>query len=331
MAFERNKTDSVPLPDGPLQKIIIPAKVPSRWQHFRPVGVLMLAAMIWGSTFLVTQSAIKLSGPFIYLFLCFGSGAFVLSLIFHRQLVHITKIELLGGLLIGFLLFVSYALQTFGLQYTTSSKSGFITGLYVPLVPIFAFFLLRQRPSRGALIGVALSLTGLFLLSLGKALNFTFGLGELLTLGCALTFTLQIIAVGVFASRVNATNIAIIQLAATSLFNLLAIPFAHETLSLPPLPFWLAVLFMGIGDMAFCYLAMNWAQQFVSSTRASLIYALEPVWAGFFGYLAGQTLSLPAWFGCACIFLGIIAGSLHFHKKGSPLNRHTQEIRSDFP
>jgi drug/metabolite transporter (DMT)-like permease len=72
---------------------------------------------------------------------------------------------------------------------------------------------------------------------------------------------------------------------------------------------------MGTADMAFCYVAMNWAQRFVSSTKASLIYALEPVWAGLFGYLAGQTLSLPAWFGCACIFLGMIASSIRWRKK----------------
>ena len=214
-------------------------------------------------------------------------------------------------------MFASYAFQTFGLLYTTSSKSGFITGLYVPFVPLFAFFLFRQRLSFGTLLGVALSLAGLFLLSLGNTLTFTFGPGELLTLTCALIFALQIIAVGVFASRVKAANIAIVQLATTSLFNLLAIPFAHETLVSLPLPFWLAALFMGIGDMAFCYLTMNWAQQFVSSTRATLIYALEPVWAGLFGYLAGQTLSIPAWIGCACIFLGMIAGSLRFRKSGS--------------
>jgi drug/metabolite transporter (DMT)-like permease len=289
----------------------------SLWQRIGPVVVLILATIIWGSTFLLTQNAIKLSAPFPYLFFCFGFGALTLSLIFRRQIVHITRTEIKGGVLIGFLLFVSYALQTFGLQYTTSSKSGFITGLYVPLVPIFAFFLLRQRPAIGALIGVALSLSGLFLLSLGNTLNFTFGLGELLTLGCALVFALQIITVGIFAPRVNAANITIIQLASTALFNLLAIPFAHETLLVSALPFWLAILFMGTADMAFCYIAMNWAQRFVSSTRASLIYALEPVWAGFFGCLAGQTLSLPAWFGCACIFLGMIAGSIRWHKKSN--------------
>ncbi len=321
MTPEHLKYDEITLPNE--SSALITQHIPSStsknllWRRIGPLAVLILATMIWGSTFLVTQNAIKLSGPFTYLFFCFGSGALVLALIFRRQLVHLTRTEIKGGLLIGFLLFVSYAFQTFGLQYTTSSKSGFITGLYVPLVPIFAFFLLRQRPARGALIGVALSLAGLFLLSLGNTLNFTFGLGELLTLGCAIVFAFQILTVGIFASRVNAGNMAIIQLASTALFNLLAIPFTHETLFVSAPPFWLAILFMGTADMAFCYVAMNWAQQFVSSTKASLIYALEPVWAGLFGYLAGQTLSLPAWFGCACILLGMIAGSVRWQKKTS--------------
>jgi drug/metabolite transporter (DMT)-like permease len=280
-----------------------------------PVTLLLIATVIWGGTFLVTQNAIKLSSPFVYLFFCFGLGALTLTIIFHRQFKHITSIDLKGGVLIGFVTFVGYALQTYGLQYTTTSKSGFITGLYVPLVPILAFLFFRQRISVWASAGIALSFVGLILLSLSNTLDFTFGLGELLSVGGAIGFALQIISIGAFAPRANASIIATIQLAATALFSLLAIPFAHETFTLAPPPFWLAVLFMGTVNMGFCFIAMNWAQQFIPSTRASLFYALEPVWACFFGYLAGQTLSLPAWFGCGCILLGMIAGNLRWGEK----------------
>ncbi|HEY4383425.1 MAG TPA: DMT family transporter [Ktedonobacteraceae bacterium] len=290
-----------------------------RWSS-GPVALLLVATIIWGGTFLVTQNAIKFSGPFTYLFFCFSLGTLTLALIFHRQFIHVTRVEIKGGLLIGVITFAGYAFQTYGLEYTASSKSAFITGLYVPLVPILAFLFWRQRLSPGALIGIAFSLGGLMLISLGNAFNFTFGLGELLTLGCAFTFALQIIAIGVFAPRANASIIATIQLAVTALLNLLAIPLAHEAFSMPPLPFWLAILFMGTINMGFCYIAMNRAQQSISSTRATLIYALEPVWAGFFGYLAGQTLSLPAWFGCGCILLGMLAGNLRWRKK-SDLSR----------
>jgi drug/metabolite transporter (DMT)-like permease len=280
-----------------------------------PVTLLLMATMIWGSTFLVTQNAIKFSGPFVYLFFCFGLGALTLAAIFHRQFKHITRVDVKGGILIGFIAFVGYALQTYGLEYITTSKSGFITGLYVPLVPILAFLLFRQRVSIGALISVAVSFVGLILLSLNDTLNFSFGPGEWLSLGCAVAFAVQIICIGIFAPRANAGIIATIQLATMALFSLLAIPFAHETFSLQPLPFWLAVLFMGTVDMGFCFIAMNWAQQFIPSTQASLLYALEPVWACFFGYLAGQTLSLPAWFGCGCILLAMVAGNLRWGKK----------------
>src|SRR5262249_42711159 len=106
-----------------------------RWRGV-PMALLLLATMIWGGTFLVTQHAIKFSGPFIYLFFCFGLGALTLAAIFHRQFKHITSVDVKGGVLIGFIAFAGYALQTYGLEYTTSSKSGLITGLYVPLVPV---------------------------------------------------------------------------------------------------------------------------------------------------------------------------------------------------
>jgi drug/metabolite transporter (DMT)-like permease len=108
----------------------------------------------------------------------------------------------------------------------------------------------------------------------------------------------------------------------TSLLCFVSIPTFHESFTWPPLLVWLVILFMGIVDLASTFLAMNWAQQYLSSTRATLVYALEPAWAGLFGYLAGQGLSGPAWIGCACIFLGMIVGGLHLRarvRKRSPL------------
>lgn len=113
-----------------------------------------LMTMIWGSTFLVVKYVVKLSGPFTYLAFAYGIGALTLALIFHRRLARITRAELRNGLIIGLFLFTGYALQTTGLQFTTVSKAGFITGLNVPLIPVFMFLLLRQRASRGAVVGI---------------------------------------------------------------------------------------------------------------------------------------------------------------------------------
>lgn len=283
-----------------------------RWRQLRLDGLLILVTVIWGSTFLITQSAVRVTGPFTYLALSFAVGALSLSIVFHRHLRRLTRAELLSGMFIGVFVFAGYALQTVGLQYTTSSKAGFITGMYVPLVPIFSLFILRQRPTRGAIIGIALSVLGLALLSLTNQFNFQFGLGETLELCCAFAFALQIVCISKFVRAADAMNLTIIQLALTSLLSFIAMPLAREAVVMPPPGVWAAILFVGVADLAFCIGMMNRAQQYMTGNRATLIYALEPAWAALFGYLAGQHLSTPALVGCAFIFLGMITGVTRF-------------------
>ncbi len=288
---------------------------PTHQHSLRHDVLLVLITMIWGGTFLVVKDTVRLSGPFIYLALCYSIGTLSLILIFRRRLIHITRSELIKGSIIGVFLFSGYALQTVGLQYTTVSKAGFITGLYVPLVPVFSFFFLRQKPASGAVAGIVLSVVGLALLSIDDKFNLVFGFGELLILGCAFAFAMHIVCIGKFAPRADAINLAIVQLFLTSVLSFLAMPIVREPFTMPPLPFWGAVLFMGVVDIAFTFLTMNWVQQFVSSTRAALIYALEPMWAALFGYLlASDSLSLSAWVGCAFILAGMVVGRISFSR-----------------
>jgi hypothetical protein len=108
-------------------------------------ALLVFITMIWGSTFLVVKYVVKLSGPFTYLAFAYGLGTLALTLIFRKRLARITRAELRNGLIIGMFLFTGYALQTTGLQFTTVSKAGFITGLNVPLIPVFMLLFLRQK------------------------------------------------------------------------------------------------------------------------------------------------------------------------------------------
>ena len=273
--------------------------------------VLVLVSIVWGSTFLVAKDALAQVSPFTFLALRLGIGALVLGLVFHRRLLRITRAELRGGGLIGLFLFAAYSLQTVGLQYTTVSKSGFITGLYVPLVPLFAVFVLRQWPTRLAAVAVAMSAIGLTLLSITDDFNFDFGLGEFLTLGGAIAATLHIVSVSRFAPRADPLNLAAVQIAVTAALSIVAVPLAGEPVVLPQGSVLWAALFLGVIATAFAIGVMNWAQQFMSSTRATLIYALEPVWAGIFGVaFAGDVLTAPALVGCALIVGGMVVGGL---------------------
>lgn len=276
--------------------------------------LLVLVTMVWGSTFLIVQHTLALTGPFTFLTLRFGIGAIVLAAIFHKRLARISSAEIIMGCVIGVVLFAAYALQTTGLQYISSSKAGFITGLYVPLVAILAVPMLHQKPTLGSILGVALSLSGIILISVNRSFQLTFGLGELLVLGCALASALHVIFIGKFTPRVDAINLAIVQIAFTALMSFIAMSIAREPLRMPPMPVWASALFMGVAATAFALAVMNRVQQFVSSTQATLIYALELVWVGMLGYLAGEQLSLYGWIGCLCILLGMIAGELRLSR-----------------
>jgi drug/metabolite transporter (DMT)-like permease len=292
-----------------------------RWRKVKVNALLVFVTMIWGSTFLIVQHTLKLTGPFTFLAMRFSIGALVLALIFHKRLAQITRAEIITGSIIGLFLFGTYALQTTGLQYTTSSKAGFITGLYVPLVAILAVPLLRQKPTLGNMLGVMLSVAGLILISVNSSFQFTFGLGELLVTGCAIASALHVICISKFAPRVDAMNLAIVQIALTAVLSFIAIPIAREPFVLPPLPVWESALFMGLAATAFALAVQNRVQQFVSSTQATLIYALELVWVGMLGSLAGEQLSLFAWIGCGCILLGMITGELRLSRIMKKINR----------
>jgi drug/metabolite transporter (DMT)-like permease len=273
-------------------------------------GLLIVITLIWGSTFLVVKETLLLCGPFIFLALRFTFGGLTMALLFRRRLARLTKAELKAGLIIGLVAFGAYAFQTVGLQFTSASKAGFITGLYVPLVPLLSVFLLRQKPALGAVIGVMLSVVGLFLLSVNDDFNFQIGLGEWLMVGAAICAALHIVSVSKFAPKSEPLNLTMVQIWVVAVLSLLAAPLSGERLVLPPLPVWGATLFMGVLATALALAVMNRVQQFVSSTRATLIYALEPVFAGLCGYLAGETLSLPAWIGCGLILLGMLCAEL---------------------
>ncbi len=283
-------------------------------------ALLVLVSLIWGSTFLLVQHTITLTGTFTFLAMRFSIGAIVLAAIFRKRLARITSAEIIMGSIIGVFLFATYALQTSSLHYISSSKAGFISGLYVPLVAVLAVPLLRQKPTAGSILGVALSLLGVILISVNQSFQFTIGLGELLALGCAVASALHVILISKFSPRVDAINLALVQIAFTAILSAIAMPIAGEPFVMPPLPVWGSALFLGVAATAFALAVMNRVQQFVSSTQATLIYALELVWVGMLGYVAGDQLGLYGWIGCGCILLGMVTGELRVTRLFKSLN-----------
>lgn len=284
-------------------------ELPSNSHRFAQLALIGVT-LLWGGTFLVTRMALADAGPFGTLTGRFTLGTLALLFLFRTRMRAVTRAELGAGALIGAVSFASYAFQTAGLVHIVSSRSAFITALYVPAVPILQLLFLRAPPRRSAWIGIASSFLGLLLLSADGAGKFTLGPGELLTLGSALTAAGQIILISRYAPGADPIRLATIQLLVITLLSLVGGVLSGEAVPVPSGTFLLAIGALGLLGSALAITIMNWAQQTISATRATIIYALEPVWAGIFGALAGETMTMATLAGSAMIILGILVSQL---------------------
>ena len=191
----------------------------------------------------------------------------------------------MAGAVIGLCLFVGYGLQTCGLQTISSSKSAFITAMYVPLTPLLQWLIMRRRPQLLSWVGVTLAFCGLMLLAgPGEGLSFTCGRGELLTAVSTIGIALQVVFVSFFAGDVDIRRVTVVQFMITSVLAFALMPVLGG--SVPPFSWKLVLSACVLGLMsAVIQLTMNWAQRQVTPTRATLIYSGEAVWAGIFGRL----------------------------------------------
>ncbi|WP_072568093.1 MULTISPECIES: DMT family transporter [unclassified Enterobacter] len=277
-------------------------------------ALLILITMFWGGTFLAVQYAVTMSGPFFFVGLRFATAALAVALLSLKVLRGVTWLEVKAGVAIGVSIALGYSLQTWGLQTISSSKSAFITAMYVPLVPLLQWLCLGRMPGLMSCIGILLAFTGLILLAGPGGDLLVPGEGELITLASAVAIAAEIILISAWAGKVDIRRVTIIQLATASLVAFFAMIPAGE--AVPPLSPALLGVGLGLGIFsAIIQVVMNWAQRSVSPTRATVIYTGEPVWAGIFGRIAGERLPLLALLGGVFIVLGVLVSELKFNKK----------------
>jgi drug/metabolite transporter (DMT)-like permease len=273
-----------------------------RWQADFTLAII---ALIWGTTFVMVKNALDAVGPFTFVAWRFLVASALLLALFHRRMRKLTRAELLAGSLIGVWLASGYILQTIGLQYTTAGKAGFITGLSVVMVPLFATLLLRRSPGRGPMTGVLAATVGLGFLTLGK--NLRFETGDLWVLGCAVAFALHIVSIARFAPHCDSIRLSIVQIAAVAvLATVAAFVFEVPSVNLPA-ETWGAVAFTGIVATALVFSLQVYVQRFTTPTHTALLFSLEPVFAAFFGWLwAQEVLGPKELLGCGLILAGMV-------------------------
>lgn len=265
--------------------------------------------IIWGATFLLVHVSLEHTGPWFFVGARFLAAGLISAVVFRRLLTGLRWKELAAGSAIGLTIYLGYGLQTVGLQTIDSSTSAFITALYVPLVPLLQWLVFRKAPSRMALIGVALAFVGLVLLADPTRVGMQWGYGEIVTLVGTLPIAAEIILIGWFAGRVSVGRVTVVQLMVAGVLAFLTMPIVGE--SAPSFSWTWLVPAIALGAAScLIQLTMNWAQRTVSPTRATIIYAGEPVWAGIIGRVAGDRLSPISIVGAALIVVGSLISDL---------------------
>lgn len=283
--------------------------------------VLVFITMLWGGTFLLVHNVMTVSGPMFFVGLRFAAAALLVGVVSARALPGLTFTELKAGMLIGVSIMLGYGLQTMGLQTISSSQSAFITALYVPFVPLLQWLVLGRRPGLMPSIGICLAFIGLMLLAGPEGGSLHFSEGEVVTLVSAVAIAAEIILISRYAGQVDVRRVTVVQLATASLLAFLMIVPTQERI--PDFSWLLLASAVGLGAMsAVIQVAMNWAQKSVSPTRATLIYAGEPVWAGIVGRIAGERLPGVALLGGLLIVIAVIVSELKVRRP-----RETVEAR----
>lgn len=271
---------------------------------------------MWGATFIVVKQALTGISTVYFLAIRFWLASFFLALIFFKPLrragLYETSRGLAGGAIAGLFLWLGYMLQTFGLKYTTAGKSGFLTGLYIALVPLIGAAVYRREPQLSELLGIALAVAGMAILTLpGLDLqNLHFNQGDLLTIGCAIAFSFHLLTLGFMSQRARYEAIALGQILCAAILSTLSL------LIEPPAVTWnrqivFALLLTSLFATALAFAIQTWGQRYTTATRTAVIFALEPVFALVTAVmLGGEALTWSAIWGGGTILAAILVVEL---------------------
>ena len=252
---------------------------------------LLLVSAAWGLAFVVMKPAIERQSVNNFLFTRFLMAVIVMILIRPQVLKFLTKDLLLRGLAAGFLLGGGYIFQTVGLANTGAAITGFVTGLYVVLTPLFAGLIFKERVSKNTWLYVFMATVGLALLSLK---GWSIGFGELMVFFSAIAFAAHITALSKWSAGRDVYAMTITQL--TMCAAMTGVASAFEGYSAPPdSGVWTVVVFTAVFATAIAFIVQTWSQAHMSATKVAVILTMEVVFAAFFAIIfAGERLTLQA-------------------------------------
>jgi drug/metabolite transporter (DMT)-like permease len=276
--------------------------------------LLLGVVFVWGATFVLVKDALSDISPLLFNLLRMVLATLCLGLVYGRHLGQVDRHAILCGAVVGFCLAMGYQFQTAGLRLTTPSKSAFITGLVVVIVPLL-LIVPRLRPSGShapgwnAYLGALLAFLGIVLLTTPAHAGFDFqsmNFGDLLTLGCALGFSFHMLALAHFSPRVRFEQLAVLQVGFAAVFMAVSLPVFEK-----PFVHWsmrviVALAIAAVLATAAAFTIQSWAQQYLPATHTALLLTMEPVFAWITSFLVlGERLGMRSGAGALLILAGI--------------------------
>ena len=283
----------------------------------------MLGTFIWGMAFIAQSVGMETIGPFTFQAIRCMLGViflFLVTFFFDWKIGMRASLQKwnnkklwISGIICGAALFAATSLQQVGLVYTAPGKAGFLTAMYIVLVPVLGIFV-HRKPGINAVVSVLLALVGLYLLSFTDMGSIN--IGDILLSGCALAFAVQILLIDRFAPDLDGLRLNCVQSLVVSLLSVPCIFLNRETVGLQTiLDCWLPLCFAGIFSMGVAYSMQIIGQKRLDPTAASLIMSLESVFAALGGWLILHNTMTPSELtGCTLVFAGVIVSQVPVHK-----------------
>ncbi len=270
---------------------------------------LLSITLIWGSTFATSKYLLSSISPLFYIGIRFALAAMILSLLYLGRVRSMARNAVRKGGILGFLLFMGFATQTIGLQYTGASKSAFITGMMVVFTPICQLIIERRPPKIGNVIGIVLVTIGLYLLTSPAGSEFNFG--DALNLVCAVIFALYIVYLDVFSKGEDPIQLTLVQFVVCMLLGLGGAASFESIAFAPTAGVVGALLYLAIFATVIAISVQVRFQKDTTPTRSAVIFSIEPVLAAGFAYfLLGELLGPLGLLGGVLIVIGVLVSEL---------------------
>lgn len=273
--------------------------------------LLVVTAIIWGSGFVASAVSLEYYTPYQILAGRFLIGTIILSILFHKKLKKMKKSTLMKGAILGTFLYLAFALQTVGLQYTTPSKNAFLTAVNVVIVPFIGFFLYKRKMDMYELGGAFLAIIGVAILSL--KLSSEINVGDLLTLCCAVGFAFHIFYTAKFVKEEDPIVLTIVQMVVAGIIGCVVILFKGEVSFSVETEGVLNLLYLAVFSTTIAFLLQTVAQKYITETKAAIILSTESFWGMAFSVIIlSEVMTFKMILGAILIFLAIILSETKF-------------------